>query len=182
MDIVKLSIEKRVVSWVFILILVFGGISSFFSLGKLEDPEFTIKDAIIFTLYPGASAEEVELEVTDKLETAIQQMPQIDEINSKSYPEVSQITVTMKDNYDKDSLPQVWDELRRKIGTATAELPPGTSNPIVNDDFGDVYGIFLALSGDGYSYKELNEEAKFFRRELSLIEGVSKVALDGVQQ
>ena len=182
MNIVKTSIEKRVISWLFVLILVFGGLASFSSLGRLEDPEFTIKDAVVVTFYPGASSQEVELEVTDRVETAIQQLPQVKEITSKSFPGKSEITVTMKDKYGKESLPQIWDELRRKVGDVQSQLPPGTSDSYVNDDFGDVYGIFLGLSGQGYDYRELNEEAKFLRRELSLVPGVSKVDINGVQE
>lgn len=182
MDIVKTSIEKRVISWLFVLILIFGGLASFSNLGRLEDPEFTIKDAVVVTYYPGASATEVELEVTDRVETAIQQLAQVKEIKSKSFPGYSEITVTMKDKYGKDTLPQIWDELRRKVGDAQSQLPPGTSTSYVNDDFGDVYGIFLALSGDGYDYRELKEEGKFLRRELSLVPGVSKVAINGTQE
>jgi multidrug efflux pump subunit AcrB len=181
MDLAKGSIEKRVISWLFVLILVFGGLASFSSLGRLEDPEFTIKDAVVLTYYPGASATEVEQEVTDRVETAIQQLGQVKEINSKSYPGRSEITVTMKDKYGKAELPQIWDELRRKVGDIQSQLPPGTSTSYVNDDFGDVYGIFLGLSGNGYDYRELKEEAKFLRKELSLVKGVAKVAINGVQ-
>ena len=182
MDIARGSIEKRVISWLCVLIFIFGGIASFGKLGRLEDPEFTIKDAVVVTYYPGASAQEVEQEVTDKVETAIQQLAQVKEMTSKSYPGRSEITVTMKDKYDKTSLPQVWDELRRKVNDVQSQLPPGTSTSYVNDDFGDVYGIFLGLSGKGYDYRELKEEAKFLRRELSLVPGVSKVAIGGDQK
>tara|TARA_Y100001960_G_scaffold210105_1_gene219344 strand:+ start:5032 stop:8082 length:3051 start_codon:yes stop_codon:yes gene_type:complete len=181
MDLAKGSIEKRVISWLFVLILVFGGLASFSSLGRLEDPEFTIKDAVIVTYYPGASSTEVEQEVTDRVETAIQQLSQVKEIKSKSFPGKSEITVTMKDKFGKEELPQIWDELRRKVGDIQSQLPPGTSPSYVNDDFGDVYGIFLGLSGQGYDYRELKEEAKFLRRELSLVPGVSKVAIGGQQ-
>ncbi|HAG52959.1 MAG TPA: MFS transporter [Alphaproteobacteria bacterium] len=181
MDIARGSIEKRVISWLCVLILIFGGLASFGSLGRLEDPEFTIKDAVVVTYYPGASAHEVELEVTDKIETAIQQLSQVKEMTSKSYPGRSEITVSMKDQYGKATLPQIWDELRRKVGDVQQMLPPGTSTSYVNDDFGDVYGIFLSLSGEGYDYRELKEEAKFLRRELSLVPGVSKVAIGGDQ-
>jgi len=181
MDIARGSIEKRVISWLCVLILIFGGLASFGSLGRLEDPEFTIKDAVVVTYYPGASATEVEQEVTDRVETAIQQLSQVKEMTSKSFPGRSEITVTMRDKYGKDTLPQIWDELRRKVGDVQSQLPPGTSTSYVNDDFGDVYGVFLSLSGDGYDYRELKEEAKFFRRELSLVPGVSKVVIGGDQ-
>jgi multidrug efflux pump subunit AcrB len=181
MDLAKGSIEKRVISWLFVLILVFGGLASFSSLGRLEDPEFTIKDAVVVTYYPGASSTEVEQEVTDRIETAIQQLSQVKEIKSKSFPGKSEITVTMKDRFGKAELPQIWDELRRKVGDVQNQLPPGTSPSYVNDDFGDVYGIFLGLSGQGYDYRELKEEAKFLRKELSLVPGVSKVAIGGQQ-
>ncbi len=181
MNLAEYSIKKKTITLVFTVALVIGGIMSFQSIGKLEDPEFVIKDAVVITQYPGASPQEVEEEVTDVLEIAIQQLGQLKEIKSISKAGLSLITVSIKDKYDKNGLPQVWDELRRKVGDAQTKLPPGTKSSIVNDDFGDVYGILLALTGDGYSYKELNDAVDYLRRELLLVKDVSKISVWGLQ-
>ncbi|MCK5680642.1 efflux RND transporter permease subunit, partial [bacterium] len=182
MNLAEYSIRKKTVSLVLTVLLVIGGIFSFTKIGMLEDPEFTVKDAVVITAYPGASPQEVEEEVTDKLETSIQQLGQLDEIVSISKAGMSIITVTIKDKYGAADLPQVWDELRRKVGDVQGQLPPGTHPSIVNDDFGDVYGILLAVTGDGYTYKELEDAVDYLRKELLLVENVSKVTLWGAQK
>ena len=148
----KIALDRNIVTWVVIVLLLLGGIQAFRSMSRLEDPEFTIKDAVVITPYPGASATEVEEEVTDRIEKALQEMGQLKEIfASTSYRGMSVIQPRMHDKYDAAKLPQVWDELRRKIGDVQSQLPPGAGPSIVNDDFGDVYGIFLAITGEGYS-------------------------------
>lgn len=176
------AIRNRVVTFVLIVLVVAGGLLSFFKLGRLEDPEFTIKEAVIYTQYPGATAEQVELEVTEPIETAIQQLKQLKEVRSISRVGVSIIIAEIKETYDKDTLPQVWDELRRKVSQTENALPPGCGNPSVNDDFGDVYGVLFALTGDGYSTHELNEIAKDLRRELLLCKDVGRIDFWGKQQ
>ncbi|WP_282064195.1 efflux RND transporter permease subunit VmeI [Vibrio rotiferianus] len=175
-------IRNRVISWMVSLIFLIGGTAAFFGLGRLEDPAFTIKDAMVVTSYPGATPQQVEEEVTYPLEKAIQQLTYVDEVNSISSRGLSQITVTMKNNYGPDDLPQIWDELRRKVNDLKGSLPPGVNDPSVIDDFGDVYGILLAVTGDGYSYKELLDYVDYLRRELELVDGVSKVSVSGQQQ
>ncbi|MCA2455217.1 MULTISPECIES: efflux RND transporter permease subunit VmeI [Vibrio] len=175
-------IRNRVISWMVALIFLIGGIAAFFGLGRLEDPAFTIKDAMVVTSYPGATPQQVEEEVTYPIEKAIQQLTYVDEVNSISSRGLSQITVTMKNNYGPDDLPQIWDELRRKVNDLKGTLPPGLNEPQVIDDFGDVYGILLAVTGDGYSYKELLDYVDYLRRELELVDGVSKVSVSGQQQ
>ncbi|EGR2743299.1 efflux RND transporter permease subunit VmeI [Vibrio parahaemolyticus] len=175
-------IRNRVISWMVSLFFLIGGIAAFFGLGRLEDPAFTIKDAMVVTSYPGATPQQVEEEVTYPLEKAIQQLTYVDEVNSISNRGLSQITVTMKNNYGPDDLPQIWDELRRKVNDLKVTLPPGVNEPQVIDDFGDVYGILLAVTGDGYSYKELLDYVDYLRRELELVDGVSKVSVSGQQQ
>ncbi|RLB64874.1 MAG: AcrB/AcrD/AcrF family protein, partial [Deltaproteobacteria bacterium] len=135
MKITELALGNRVVTIVLSIVLLLGGLLAFQGMSRLEDPEFTIKDALIITPYPGASATEVEEEVTDNIELAIQQLAQLDEIESKSERGLSTVTVSIKDRYNKDTLPQVWDELRRKVGDAQRKLPPGAGPSLVVDDF-----------------------------------------------
>lgn len=175
-------IRNKVISWMISLIFLIGGLMAFFGLGRLEDPAFTIKDAMVVTSYPGATPQQVEEEVTYPLEKAVQQLPYVDEVNSISSRGLSQITVTMKNNYGPDALPQIWDELRRKVNDQKRYLPPGLEEPKVVDDFGDVYGILFAVTGDGYSYKELLDYVDYLRRELELVDGVGKVSVSGTQQ
>ncbi|MGR5295874.1 efflux RND transporter permease subunit [Vibrio mediterranei] len=175
-------IRNKVISWMVSLIFLIGGVSAFFGLGRLEDPAFTIKDAMVVTSYPGATPQQVEEEVTYPIEKAIQQLTYVDEINSISSRGLSQITVTMKNNYGPDDLPQIWDELRRKVNDVKGSLPPGVNEPSVIDDFGDVYGVLFALTGEGYNYKELLDYVDYLRRELELVDGVSKVSVTGDQQ
>ncbi len=181
MNIAEASIKYKTITIVLTIIIIGGGIFSYQKLGRLEDPEFTIKEAKIITYYPGATAMEVAEEVTDKIEIAVQQLGQLKLVDSISKPGWSSVHVEIKDKYDKKTLPQVWDELRRKVNDAEAELPPGTSKPIVYDDFGDVYGIFYAIYGDGYSYADLKKYAKLLRRELLQCDDVAKISLSGVQ-
>jgi multidrug efflux pump subunit AcrB len=182
MNIAESCIKNRVATLTVTVVLLFGGYHAFLKLGRLEDPEFTIKEAQVITQYPGATAAEVAEEVTDVLETSIQQLGQLKKVTSISKPGLSIIRAEMKDHYDKTTLPQVWDELRRKVNDAQPKLPPGASKSVVNDDYGDVYGVLLAVYGDGFSYAELLEYAKTLRRELLLVQDVAKVILYGDQQ
>jgi len=182
MNIAELAIEKKTISFVITILIIAGGIFSYSKMGRLEDPEFTIKAATVVTYYPGATAMEVAEEVTDEVETAIQKLGQVDYVKSLSMPGFSYIHVELKKATPKASIPQVWDELRRKVGDVQSKLPPGTTTSVVNDDFGDVYGLFYAVYGDGYSYAELKEYADILRRELLLVQDVRNVALFGVQQ
>jgi multidrug efflux pump subunit AcrB len=181
MSLTAIAIEKRTVTYFVIILLLVGGIGAFFSLGQLEDPEFTVKTAVIATPYPGASPEVVELEVTDRIELAIQEMPQVKYVESFSREGLSLISVELHAKYWSDQLPQVWDELRRKIRNIEHMLPPGAGRPDVTDDFGDVFGFQLAVVGDGFSYAELEAYAKDIKKELSLVENVARVDLWGVQ-
>lgn len=180
--IVAFALTKRTVTYFATALLFIGGIASYFTLGQLEDPEFTIKSAVISTAYPGASPQEVELEVTDRIELAIQEMPQIDYIESLSRAGLSIIQVNIRPSFVSEEMPQIWDELRRKIRDVEGSLPPGAGRPDVADDFGDVFGFQLAVTGDGFSYSELERYAKDLKRELSLVKGVARVDLWGAQQ
>ena len=179
MNLADVSLRNRTTTMVLAMVLIGAGILSFNGLARLEDPEFTIKEALVITPYPGATAKEVEEEVSDKIEQAVQQLSQLKEVESKSDRGLSTVTVRIKDKYDKFALPQVWDELRRKVGDVQGKLPPGAGPSIVNDDYGDVFGVFVAIYGDEYTPAELKEYAKFLRRELLLVPDVSKIELWG---
>ncbi|MCP5147141.1 MAG: efflux RND transporter permease subunit [Pseudomonadales bacterium] len=183
MNIGDYSVKNRVISWLLVLIMVGGGLIAFERMGKLEDPAFTIKSAKIITLYPGATAREVQEELTYHLEDAIQKMPQVKRIKmSVSRPGLSDILVDFKDEYKSADLPNIFDELRRKIADVRPSLPPGAQAPIVLDDFGDVYGIYLMLTGEGYSWRDLYDTADAIKKQLVLVNGVRKVVIDGEQR
>ena len=166
----------------FTLLLLIGGSVSYFDLGQLEDPEFTLKKAMVITMYPGASPQQVEEEVTFPIENAIQQLPYVDYVTSISSNGKSQISVEMKSNYRKEQLRQIWDEMRRKINDLSPSLPSGVYPSTILDDFADVYGVMYSVTGDGYSYDELKDYVDFLKRELVLVKGVSKVTVAGQQQ
>lgn len=182
MDIAAISIRYKIVTLVMTFVLLVGGFISYSGMGRLEDPEFTIKEALVVTPYPGATSTEVEEEVTNLMETQIQQMGQLSQVRSSSKRGVSTITVEIQDQYDRESLPQVWDELRRKVADAQSGLPPGARSSIVIDDYGDVYGIYLVATGDGYSYAELKEYVDLLKKELLLVRGVGKVTTFGERE
>ena len=179
MGLTQFAVEKRVISYFAAFLLVAGGIASFFALGQLEDPDFSIKTAVVSTPYPGASPEEVELEVTDRIEKALQELPSIKNLYSVSSAGMSTVKVDIQDQYWFDVLPQVWDELRHKISDVTPTLPPGAEEPIIADDFGFVYGFVLAVTGDGYTPAELDDYVDALRKELATVPGVARVELWG---
>jgi multidrug efflux pump subunit AcrB len=181
MNLTTLSLNNRVVTYFCICLVMLAGTASFFALGQLEDPEFTVRAAVVTTSYPGASPLEVEQEVTDRIELAIQEMHEIDYIESFSRAGFSLISVNIKSEYWADRLPQVWDQLRRKVRDVESTLPPGAGRPQVADDFGDVYGFQLVLAGDGFSYKDIEKYAKDVKKALSLVSGVARVDLWGNQ-
>ena len=183
MNIGEFSVENKVISWLLVVIMVGGGIIAYGKMGKLEDPAFTIKSAKILTPYPGATAREVQEELTYHLEDAIQKMPQVKRIKmSVSRPGLSDILVDFKDEYKAKDLPNIFDELRRKIADVKPSLPPGAQAPIILDDFGDVYGIYMMLTGDGYSWRDLYDTADAIKKQLVLVPGVRKVVIDGEQR
>ncbi|WP_288740429.1 efflux RND transporter permease subunit [uncultured Rheinheimera sp.] len=182
MDVAQYFIKNKTSSWLVTLILLIGGTMAYFGLGRLEDPQFTLKQALIITSYPGASPLQVEEEVSYPIENAIQQLPYVDHVTSISTSGTSQIMVEMKGIYRAKELKQIWDELRRKVHDLTPALPPGVQAPVVNDDFGDVYGMLYAITGEGYSDEEIRDYVDFLRRELVLVDGVGKVSVSGRQQ
>lgn len=182
MNLARIAFNKQQVVYFLCFLIIVGGVISFTGLGQLEDPEFTVKTAAITTLYPGASAKQVELEVTDRLETKLQEMPELKHVYSISRPGMSIIKVDIKNEYWADRLPQVWDILRKKVADVEAQLPPGSQKPQIGDDYGYVFGFLLAVTSDGFSYKTLERYTKDLRKELSLVPGVARVDLWGVQK
>ena len=180
MDLTRFALEKRVVTGVAVVVLLLVGLQSFFALPRSEDPGFVIRVALVTTYFPGASPERVEQLVTDKLEKAIQEIPELDFISSQSKTGVSIIYVNVLERY-KEMRP-IWDDLRRKVEKASRELPQGVAGPFVNDEFGDVFGILLGLTGEGYDYAELKEVADQVRDQLLRLEDVAKVEISGAQE
>lgn len=177
MDISKWAFNNRNLIYFFIAVLVVGGAYSCYEMSKLEDPEIKVKLAMVVTTYPGASAHEVELEVTDVIEKEIRTMGHIDNVESYSFNDLSLIQVELTTTTQNEEVEQCWDMLRRKVGNAS--LPEGASRPIVKDDFGNVFGMFYALTGEGLSERELADYAELIQREVNNIESVERVDLYG---
>ncbi len=182
MNLAAISIEKRAITYFGIVLIMAGGTFCYFQLGQLEDPEFSVKTAVITTTYPGASAEQVELEITDRFETKLQEMSEVKNVYSNSRAGLSIIKVDIKSSYWSDRLPQVWDVVRKKVPDVEPLLPPGAGKPKIGDDFGYVFGFLLAVSSDGYNYAELERYVKDMRKELSVVTGVARVDLWGIQE
>ena len=184
MGIAEFSMQNRLIMAIVILGSLFGGYYAYENMGRFEDPEFTIRTAVVVTQYPGASPEEVAREVTDPLETAIQQLQEVEGIRSESKAGVSTINVDFKYEFSptKTALQGLFTKLRNKVSDAARQLPPGSKTPFVNDDFGDVFGIYYLITGDGYSMRELEDYAKQLRADLLMVEGVGKVSLSGAQR
>ncbi|GAA6180908.1 multidrug efflux RND transporter permease subunit VmeV [Shimia sp. NS0008-38b] len=181
-NIARGSIDRPIYTWLIVLIFLFGGAISFLNLGRLEDPAFTIKQAVVTTSYPGATAAQVAIEVSEPLESAIQKMEEIDFITSTNQPGRSRINVHIKSTYGGDELKDIWTRLRARVGDAARNLPSGVDAPQVNDTFGDVFGIFFAVTAEGYSDAEKHELATFLRREFLTVDGVADVEIQGLPE
>ncbi|MEZ8093058.1 efflux RND transporter permease subunit [Photobacterium swingsii] len=184
MDIARYTIAKRTSVWVLIALILLGGYLSYLKLGRFEDPEFVIRQAVINTPYSGATAQEVSDEVTDIIEGAVQSLQELKEVKSVSKQGMSEVTVEIKLEFatSQAALQQVWDKLRRKISDVQRQLPPGAGASIVNDDFSDVYALFFAVTGEGFTDKQLQDYVDELRRELVLVPGVAKTATLGERQ
>ncbi|MDE5611820.1 MAG: efflux RND transporter permease subunit, partial [Odoribacter sp.] len=182
MSIVKYSLDNPKVIYFFLAVMLIGGVISFGSLGKKEDSPFAIKTAVLITQYPGASPKEVEELITEPIEREIQSMRRVYKIKSESYYGMSKISIELSPATPPGEMPQMWDELRRKVLNVQSQLPQGASAIKVSDDFGDVFGIYFALTADdGFSYHDLREWGQRLKTDLVTIEGVQKVALFGEQ-
>lgn len=184
MNIAEYTIKNTVLSVIVILLTIVGGWQAYQGMARFEDPEFTIRQALVVTSYPGASPHEVALEITEPLEKAIQQMAEVDTIESVSTAGKSQVTVEIKYDFSptKADLQLIWNKLRNKVGDAALALPPGAGTPYVADDFGDVFGLLYFITGDGYSAAELKRYAKTLQSSLLQVEGVARVTLDGIKK
>ena len=180
MNITQLALTKKRITLTAILVILVSGLGAYQSMSRAEDPGFIIRTALVTTAFPGASPERVEQLVTDKLEKAIQEIPQIDFVSSQSRPGLSVVFVNIKERY-KNMRP-IWDNLRRKVDRMREQMPSGVIGPTVNDEFGDVFGTLVAITGDGYTYAELKQIADDTRNELLLIEEIAKVDIIGAQE
>lgn len=180
-DISKWALGNRNLIQFLVAVLMIGGLFSAYQMSKLEDPEIKVKLAMVVTTYPGASAHQVEMEVTDVLEKSIRTMGDINNIESYSYNDLSLIQVELLSTVKNDEVEQHWDMLRRKVADAQVSLPSGASPSVVKDDFGNVFGMFYALTGDGLSGNELADYAELLKREINEVNGVNRVELYGKQ-
>ena len=182
MNIPKYSLENQKIIYFFLAVMLIGGIYSFFKWPKKEDSPFVIKQAVLVTQYPGATPQEVEKLVTEPIEREIQAMSDVFQIKSESYFGMSKISIELQPTLSPDYMPVKWDELRRKVANIQPRLPSGASSISVSDDFGDVFGIYYALTADeGYTYDDLRNWAQKIKTELSPVPGVQKVYLFGEQ-
>jgi len=182
MNIAGYAIKNKQVIIFFLTLVFFGGIMAFDQLGKREDAPFVIKEIIFMTFYPGANQYQVEEQVTEIIERELQSHPGVDWIKSESRPGFSYIKVSMYQSIPKEEFQQIWDEMRRKALNVQSELPPEASTIIVNDDFGDVFGVYYALTADeGFSYEELEDYAQFIKQNIVTVRDVAKVELFGIQ-
>ncbi len=182
MNIAKYSLAHVKVVYFFLAVMLLGGVVAFDKLAKKEDAPFVIKSSVLICNYPGATPEEVEMLITEPIEREIQTMSNVKRIKSESYFGRAKITIELNDNLPAATIPQKWDELRRKTLNITPRLPQGAGPIVVSDDFGDVFGIYYGLSADdGFTYKELREWTQYITKRLASIPGVVKVATYGEQ-
>ena len=181
MNLAEYTLRKSVIAWLATLLVLVGGYLAYEKLGRFEDPEFVIRQAVIVTSYPGATPAQVAEEITDRIEGAAQQLQEVEEVTSVSRAGESLVKVEVKLAFSRSQaeLDQVWDKLRSRIAEAARGLPPGAAEPVVKSDFGDVFALFYAVTGDGYSPRQLYDYVDMLRRELVLVPGVARVALLG---
>ena len=180
MNITRAALEKNRITAVALILVLGAGIMAYRSMPRAEDPGFTIRVATVITTFSGASPERIEMLVTDKLEKAIQEMPEVDFVQSTSKTGVSIVYVFVKESYKK--MRPIWDSLRRKVERVAPTLPAGIQGPVVNDEFGDVFGTIITITGEGFTYAELKEVADEVRNEMLLIEEAAKVNIHGAQE
>ena len=175
------ALEHQPLTRYLLVVLLLGGLLAFFQLGQDEDPPFTFRVMVVQAFWPGATAEQIAVQVTDKIERQLQEVPYADKIRSFSKPGETTVIFQLKDTSPARETAQVWYTVRKKIGDIQQTLPAGVRGPFFNDEFGDVYGTIYALSADGFNYKELREYADLVRQELLRVPSVAKVSLIGLQ-
>ncbi|MFH1878790.1 MAG: efflux RND transporter permease subunit [Candidatus Omnitrophota bacterium] len=179
MNLTDIFIKNDRVTFTLLLLIILGGIQAYISFPRNEDPEIIIRQAMVMTYSPGMAPVDVELLISEKIEKKIQELPELDYVQSENRTGVSLITVSIKEEY-KDMRP-IWDRLRNKVKDAEADLPAEASRPFVWDDYGDVFGIVLAITGDGFSYKEIEDIADDMKKELLMLPSVARVEMYGQQ-
>ena len=180
-NLTEVSLKNRALVWYFIIVTAIGGIFFYFKLGRMEDPNFTINQMVVTAAWPGASADQMEQQVTDKLESKFRDIPGVKEITSNTRAGTSVVYVTLRDDVDRSTIRDTWRDVRGFGNDVQSELPSGVYGPYYNDRFDDVFGSVYAITGDGYSMEELRQAAEKIRRQLATIEKVQKVKLLGVQ-
>lgn len=180
-NLTEVSLKNRALVWYFIIITAIGGIFFYFKLGRMEDPNFTINQMVVTAAWPGASADQMEQQVTDKLESKFRDIPGVKEITSNTRAGTSVVYVTLRDDVDRSTIRDTWRDVRGFGNDVQSELPSGVYGPYYNDRFDDVFGSVYAITGDGYSMEELRQAAEKIRRQLATIDKVQKVKLLGVQ-
>ena len=181
-NLTEVSMKHRTLVWYFIIIAAIGGIFSYIQLGRMEDPQFTIRQMVISAAWPGATAEEMQNQVTDKMEKKFQDIPGLNNIKSETRAGQTVIYVTLKDDVDKNQIRPTWRDLRNFGEDLKKDLPDGVYGPYYNDRFDDVYGAIYAVTGDGYDYEEMRQYAEKTRRMLLNVPSVQKVELIGEQE
>ncbi len=179
MTLTRFALDRTRITWVAIVVLVLAGLSAFRAMPQQMDPGFTVRNAQVVTMFPGASPDRVEQLVTDPIEQAVQAMPELDFIASSSRTGVSVVTVAIREEF-KEVRP-IFDSLRRKVDGVRSDLPSGVRGPTVNDELGDIYPIMVSMVAEGWSDRELTELAKTVRDELLRLDGVGKVEILGLQ-
>lgn len=180
-NLTEVSLKNRALVWYFIIVTAIGGIFFYFKLGRMEDPNFTINQMVVTAAWPGASADQMEQQVTDKLESKFRDIPGVKEITSNTRAGTSVVYVTLRDDVDRSTIRDTWRDVRGFGNDVQSELPSGVYGPYYNDRFDDVFGSVYAITGDGYSMEELRQAAEKIRRQLATIDKVQKVTLLGVQ-
>jgi len=175
------ALEHQPLTRYLLVVLLVAGALAFFRLGQDEDPPFTFRLMVVQAFWPGATAEQIAVQVTDKIERQLQEVPYADKIRSFSKPGETTIIFQLKDTSPAADTARIWYTVRKKVGDIAATLPAGVRGPFFNDEFGDVYGSIYALSSDGFSYKELREYADLVRQQLLRVPSVAKVSLLGLQ-
>ena len=172
--------HKPLIGFLMVIALL-AGVRAYNGLGRDEDPPFTIKTMVVRAFWPGADAIQTAKQLTDRLEKPLESLEYLDFVTSFTKPGEATIMVNLRDNTPPKAVPDQWYQVRKKLGDIRGQLPQGAIGPLFNDDFGDVYGVIYALTSDGFTYRELRDQAEFIRAELLRVSNVGKVDLIGAQ-